>query len=169
MILDILEHTPSWVWMVFALLVASGLRQARAREVTRARVTILPLVFIALSLSGVLRLPASLPLVLGAWALGFATVLIFARNLVAVRGASWSPRTDRFQVPGSWLPLFLMVGLFLIKYGVAVALAMHPVLTTDAPFTVGCSLVFGLFGGVFWTRAQSLRTLTQAGAAAQSA
>lgn len=163
MILDILAHTPSWVWIIFAVLVGLGLKQTQAREITRARVTILPLIFIALSVSGVVRTVASQPLALGAWAMGFVAVMVFARDVVAVRGASWSVRSERFQVPGSWLPLTLIMGLFLIRYGVGVSLALHPALTGDARFTLGYSLVLGAFAGVFWARAQSLRRLSAAG------
>jgi hypothetical protein len=168
MILDKLAHTPSWVWIVFAVLVGLGLKQTRAREITPARVTILPLIFIALSVSGVVRTAASLPLALSAWATGFGAVMLFARNAVAVRGASWSVRSDRLQVPGSWLPLTLILGLFLIRYGVGVSLSLHPALAGDARVTLGCSLVFGAFAGVFWARSRSLRRLVQASPAAQA-
>ena len=76
MILDILEHTPVWVWIVFAALILLGLQQSRTRDVSIARATILPVVMIVLSLSGVV-FPAghsgasgTVPFALVAWAAG---------------------------------------------------------------------------------------------------
>ena len=54
MILDMLRHTPFWVWAVLAKLVVLGLWQTRARRIGRGRVTLLPLVMIGLSFGGVL-------------------------------------------------------------------------------------------------------------------
>ncbi len=54
MILGILEHTPVWVWGVFVAILLLGLQQTRTRDVSIARATILPVVMILLSLSGVL-------------------------------------------------------------------------------------------------------------------
>src|SRR5439155_15157054 len=53
MLLQIVQHTPVWVWGLLAGLVALGVSQARDREVSLARITILPLVMLALSFSGV--------------------------------------------------------------------------------------------------------------------
>jgi len=53
MILTILEHTPLWVWAVFAALILLGWQQTRTRDVSIARATILPVIMILLSLSGV--------------------------------------------------------------------------------------------------------------------
>ena len=54
MILDMLRHTPFWVWAVLMKLVVLGLWQSRARRIGRGRVTLLPLVMIGLSFGGVL-------------------------------------------------------------------------------------------------------------------
>ena len=51
MIRGILEHTPVWVWIVFAGIVLLGLQQVRTRDVSIARATILPVVMIYVILS----------------------------------------------------------------------------------------------------------------------
>ena len=80
MIIEILQHTPLWVWFLFALLVGLGLLQMRDREISRARALILPLIFIAWSLSGVLRAPGHPALCAAAWASGFAATFLAALN-----------------------------------------------------------------------------------------
>ena len=101
MILRILEHTPVWVWVLFCALGALGLSQTRTRDVGRARAILLPLLMMVLSLSAVLNSFTQVPLALVAWGAGLWLALSAAAEAMAVRGASWSPATRRFQVPGS--------------------------------------------------------------------
>jgi hypothetical protein len=164
MIIDILEHTPVWVWLVLAALVALGLIQTRGRTVSRARAYTLPFVFIALSLSGVVRGAGSFPIALAAWTAGAAAAWLLLRRAVAVRRASWLPAIASFHVPGSWLPLTLIVGLFLLKYAAAVAQALHPGLGIDTGFQGATNGIYGVFAGLFWARSWSLRALVRAAA-----
>jgi hypothetical protein len=85
--------------------------------------------------------------------------LTFARGLVAAHGAEWLPETRTVFVPGSWLPLALIVALFALKYGAGVSLALHPGLAIDTAFAGLCSLAYGFFSGLFLARGWSLRTL----------
>jgi hypothetical protein len=162
MFVQILQHTPLWVWGLLGALVVLGLAQTRARDVSLMRVTALPVVLTALSLSGVLSAFGHLPIALISWTAGIATALTVGRNIVPVRGASWSPSTSTLHLPGSWLPLTLILGLFAIKYFAGVAVALHPQLATDHMFAGICSLGYGVFSGLFLGRALSLRRLSQA-------
>ena len=166
MLIAIVRHTPLWVWGVFAALVAVGVLQTRQREVSLLRVTVLPLMLIALSLSGVFNAFGHFPIALGGWAAGVGAALTFGRHAVAVRGARWSPDTRMLHLPGSWLPLALIVALFAIKYVANVNLALHPALATDASFAGLCSLAYGGFSGLFLARTLSLRALATRPAAA---
>jgi hypothetical protein len=159
MFIGILQHTPVWVWVALTVLVALGLWQTRDREMTLLRITVLPLVLIALSLSGVLNAFGHFPIALGGWAAGVGAAQIFGRQFVAVRGARWSAETGLLHVPGSWLPLALIVGLFCVKYFAGASLALHPALAVDTNFAGLCSLAYGSFSGLFLARALSLRSL----------
>ena len=46
----VLQHTPSWVWAVFALLVLLGLKQSRPSQVGPTRATLLPVAMLLLAL-----------------------------------------------------------------------------------------------------------------------
>jgi hypothetical protein len=70
--------------------------------------------------------------------------------------------TRTFHVPGSWVPLVLMVGIFASKYVVGVALNLHPELMHEATFTLGFSALNGAFSGVFAARAIRLWRLALA-------
>jgi len=162
MLLQIVQHTPTWVWGLFVALVTLGLLQARAQEVSLARLTILPLVLLALSFSGVVSTFAHATIAILAWAVGVISAIALGRRFVTVRGASWSPETGKLRVPGSWLPLVLMVALFLIKYGVGVTLAMNHAMAADTIFGACCGLAYGSFSGLFAARALGLRKLASA-------
>lgn len=169
MITDIFSHTPAWVWILLAVLVKLGLSQAKPHDVSLARVTILPLVMLALSASGVLSAFGYFPVALGGWAAGVGAALIFARQAIAVRGASWSAETNTLHLPGNWVPLVLMLGIFSTKFFAGVSLAMHPSLATHALFAGLCSLVYGALSGLFLARGLSLRALATGGPRLRSA
>lgn len=159
MVIEILLHTPVWVWAVFAGLAALGFAQTRDRETSRARVTLLPLVFVGLSFAGVLRPGAAGGTALAAWGLGFAAVLLFARRALAVRGARWSSDTARLHVPGSWVPLGLILGLFVLRYCMGVLGSIRPEIAQTLALSLGSQCVYGLFAGCFWVRSASLRRI----------
>ena len=76
----------------------------------------------------------------------------------------------RFSLPGSWLPLALIMGLFLTKYFVGVVTALQPGLRGDPVFAFGFSVLYGAFSGVFVARAARLwRLASQQGSVAAPA
>ncbi len=165
MFIAILHHTPGWVWALLAALVVLGLSQTRDRQASVVRVVAFPLGMVGLSLYGLVGAFGPQPLALAAWVLGAGAALGFARGAVAIRGASWKAATRSVQLPGSWVPLALIVAVFVIKYGVGVNLALQPSLAGDPAFSGGCSLAYGFFSGLFLARALSLRAVLLAPAA----
>ena len=161
MLIQIVQHTPTWVWGLLTALVALGLSQTLPRQMTTRRATVLPVVLLALSLAGVTSTFPRQAMPLLAWATGVALAVAVGRSLVNSRGARWDPANERFHVPGSWLPLVLIMGLFLTKYGVGVALAMHPALAGDLGFDVMVGLAYGVFSGLFLARALTLWQLAR--------
>lgn len=165
MILSILEHTPVWVWALFCALLALGIAQTRTRQVSAARATILPILMIVLSLSTVLSAFSLVALACVTWVVGFFVSLVLAGEVMAVRGASWSSQERYFRVPGSFVPLTLILGLFVTKYMAGVVLAINPSLAANIRVVIVLSLVYGAFAGLFWARARSLRSLIRSGGA----
>jgi hypothetical protein len=169
MLLQIVEHTPVWVWGLLAALLAFGYSQARERDISLTRATVLPLVMLALSLFGVTSAFGGRSVALAAWAIGVAAAVVLARRLMPVRGARWSDATRTLHVPGSWVPMVLIVGLFAIKYTVGVTLAMQPAMAQHAVFASLCGLAYGVFSGTFLARGLSLRATANAAAPAPQA
>jgi hypothetical protein len=157
MVIEILRHTPVWVWLVLAAVAWLGFVQSRDRYVSRSRAGFLPWVFVLLSLCAVAFGPGELPVTLLLWGLGFAAAWVVGRRFVAVRGAAWSPERERVRIPGSWVPLLLMAALFSARYVFGVVAVLAPAMRADARFVALTSLSYGVFAGLFWARGRSLR------------
>lgn len=162
MLVQILKNTPLWVWGLLAVLIALGATQAVARRVTARRAAVLPAVLVVLSLAGVSTTFPAAGVPVAAWVAGLALALAAGASLVPVRGARWDAASGHFDVPGSLLPLALILSLFVIKYGVGVTLAMQPALARDMLFGACTGAAYGLFSGLFLARAASLRRLAGA-------
>jgi hypothetical protein len=152
-LMQILRGTPLWVYPLFFGLIVLGYLQSKPREVAPARLAILPLALAAFSLSRVVGTFGLEPLALAAWAGGTAAALLLNSAWKQPAGARWSAATGTFHVPGSWLPLALMMAVFFARYAVAVGLAMAPGLAHSTGFAIATSFVFGLLGGLFLARA----------------
>ena len=156
MLMQVILHTPKWVFAVFALLIWLGAKQMLTNSVGLNRVTLMPVVMGALSLYGVISVfgDAFGPLLGWAAAAAVMLALVLQRPLPAT--TRYDAAARRFHLAGSPVPLMLMMGIFLTKYLVAIALAMHPELKHQATFAVLLPVLYGAFTGVFAARAVRL-------------
>jgi hypothetical protein len=153
LLIQILTHTPMWVFGLFFGLVYVGLLQSRDRSVSRMRLAVLPLGMACLSLGGVWTSFGASVAGFSAWTLVLLAVVACSLGLGAPRGVAYDRATKRFSVPGSWLPLVLMMCIFFTKYAVAVARAFDPAAAGDVAVVGGLCALYGLFSGVFLARA----------------
>lgn len=153
MIVDILQHTPVWVFGIFVALVALGARRVRATRIGVRQLLILPLAMTGYSLFGLAHAfgVGLVPVV--AWGLAFAVVVAIAALLPTNPAVQYSSATRTIHIPGSWVPLTLMMTIFFLRYAVAVTLAIHPALHADAAFVAAIAALYGLSSGTFAARA----------------
>lgn len=156
MYLQILQNTPRWVFALFIALLWLGLRQTLSRQMGLKRLLLPAMALTAFSLYGVLSAWPAQALTLLCWMLaaGVTGWSVLRRALPA--GTHYDPDAQRFAVPGSWVPLAAMMGLFMIKYVVGVAMAVHADWVHEAGFPILCSAVYGGFSGLFLGRAGRL-------------
>ncbi|HEX7436967.1 MAG TPA: DUF6622 family protein [Caldimonas sp.] len=151
-ITEIIRHTPGYVWALLAALVVLGGLQLRDHRVPRARLALAPVGLGAFSLLGATMAFGAHGGVVGAWVLGMA--LVFAAN----RFLRW-PRDVRadgsggFALRGSPWPLVAMLGIFMLRYAVAVTLVFHREWATDTAFSLALALAYGALSGLFAARA----------------
>jgi hypothetical protein len=156
MLMQILLHTPPWVFALFAALVAFGLLQLRSRRVGFTGVAALPLAMVVWSLFGTIAAFGPRPTVLLAWVLGLALSagLVLSRPVPA--GAAYDAASRRFAVPGSAWPLVLMMAIFFAKFATGAAAAINPALAADPLFATAFAALYGTLSGAFVGRAARL-------------
>jgi len=157
---QIFGNTPLWVWGLLAGLIVLGLTQTRSRTASLPRIVILPLALGAFSLWGTLSDFGAAPAVVTAWLVASGLMLALILRSPVPAGTRYDAAARQFQLPGSWVPMALILGIFLTKYAVGVALAMRPELRAHADFTLAIALASGAFSGIFAGRTVRLLRLT---------
>lgn len=151
MIQQIVSHTPVYVWALLAFLLYRGYLASKDRESSLLKVALIPLVMLGLAVSGIHGNGVLGEGVWAVWALGAAASAsliwkLSTREIVVNRAAG------TLLQRGSWMPMLLMSAIFITKYTVAVASAMHPELAHSLPFAAGITLLYGVFNGLFLGR-----------------
>ena len=157
MLIEIIKHVPIWVFFLFALLVRLGFVLSRDREVAPARAVIVPMAMAALSVAGVVSAFPGMLLPIAAWGMG----MLFSLGLCVALGypSGVEMIAGRVRLPGSWVPLALMMGIFFTKFAVGMSLAQQPALAHVVTFAVPVSLIYGSISGAFLIRALSVLRL----------
>lgn len=156
MIAQILINTPLWVWGLLTALLALGFSQTRKRSAGLARIALLPLGLGAFSLYGTISAFGASPAVLGSWLAASTLLLLVVTQIPLPSGTRYDPARRQFDLAGSWVPMVLIMGIFLTKYAVGVSLALHPELKSHANFSLAIGTVYGVFSGIFAGRAVRL-------------
>lgn len=149
MLQQIFSHTPLYVWAILGFLVYRGVLASRAREITLRKLCILPLVMLALSLSGVYGSFGFDGMAPFAWVAGAVAGAALAWTLADTRKIVVIGERASVRRPGSWLPLTLMMSIFCMKYAVAVTLAVAPAYAHAAGFALCVCAFYGCFSGIF--------------------
>jgi uncharacterized membrane protein len=156
-LLPIVRNTPPWAWLLLSSLVTAGLAQARERTASLARISILPIVLVLFSLASAVAAFGRSPLLPEAlWLWAMAAAAMTALLAPGQSAAQFDTATRSYRLPGSWLPLVLMVGIFFVRYTVAVRLVLHPSLVLDTSFVLPVATLYGAVSGIFLGRAARL-------------
>ena len=156
MLNQIVTNTPRWVWLLLAALLWLGLSQALPRTASLKRITVMPLAMTGLSLFGTVTAFGAEPQVLLTWlsAASLSVALLIQRS--PSEATRYDPASRRFTLPGSWVPLLLILGLFATKYVVGAVSTMQPALARETGFSLSFAMLYGGFSGVFLARAAQL-------------
>jgi hypothetical protein len=159
MISQIVSNTPVWVWGLLVALLALGFSQARRRTIGWTRIVLPPLGLAGFSLWGTFSAFGGSPAVLGTWFAAAVMLMLMVTRLNAPQGSRYDAASRRFTLPGSWVPMALIMGIFLTRYAVGATLAMHPELRFDANFSLAVATLYGVFSGIFAGRTARLLRL----------
>jgi hypothetical protein len=149
---ELISHTPTWVFVVFFALLVLGFKQSKQREVKVNTVFILPIAMTLFSFFGVYSVFGISLLSLGLWGLALVLVLILALKLAYPKLVSYSKQDNKLTIPGSWVPLCLMMAIFFTKYVVGFAVARQLSIVDGMLFMLLISVLYGAFSGIFIAR-----------------
>lgn len=150
--MDILKSIPSWVVVTFFIYTAYGLAQFRARQVRAFRLVIQPSLIVLLTLASVLTGTLDHSLCLLTWLLGMVLAAIVGNSNKTSRGLRYSYQTKLIYIPGSWVPLLLMMLIYATLFMVNDISGEQHMQMNVALFSILVGLVYGLISGVFVAR-----------------
>lgn len=155
-IVEVLKHTPAYVWAILAALVVFGSLQMRDRVMGRMRVLLVPVALGGYSLWGAASTFGARWDVLAAWAIGIGAMVWAARWIPWPARVEFLPERNAFAVGGSVVPLLAMLAIFAVRYVVTVTLILHPQWRSLAAVGIVGGLGYGLLSGVFALRARNI-------------
>lgn len=125
-VVQAIQHTPIWVWPLLALLIFIGVLALRPRNLPLPRLLILPIVFLGLSIFSMVSSALPLPEALGIWLAGLLLGSLLGRLFVPRQGVAIDRAARRIAVPGSVVPLLLIVVIFIGRYAFGYAFGRYP-------------------------------------------
>jgi hypothetical protein len=156
LLVQILSNTPTWVFVLFFVLLVFGLMQTRTRTVQEVPAFLLPAGMIALSLLGIYSSFGLMIVPLASWAIALPIAALVWYALFRDKGVEYDANTAKFFVPGSWVPLGVIMVIFFAKYAHGVLQALNADFITAPIFIVSLAAIYGLLSGYFTARAFNL-------------
>lgn len=153
---QIVTHTPVWVFILFVVLLVFGFLQTRTRNVKFLLAYLLPIGMIILSFFGVISsfglelMPTCL------WSVSVFIASVLGYKLLPLEGIVYNTESQSYSIPGSWLSFGVVMAIFFTKYSVAVMKAKNIPLVNNSFFTIALCLAYGTFSGFFISRAMCL-------------
>jgi hypothetical protein len=152
-VVQVLKGTPIWVWGILLALLVLGVKQMQPRVVKRYSVLIAPIVFLIIGLMAA-----------GRGMVAFVVWAVALLSLAAFTFLVWKPMArarydaavDRLHLPGSPLPMVIMLAIFVLNYVVNVTMAINPALRSVMAWQVIPAILLGALSGVFLGRAATL-------------
>jgi hypothetical protein len=144
------------VFVLFVALLVVGFMQTRTRTVRKAPALLLPVGMIALSLAGIQSSFGIEPIPLASWFVALALSAFVGYALFRDKRVKYDAAAKKLLVPGSWVPLAVIMAIFFAKYAYAVMQALHSEVVSAPLFIVALSAVYGLLSGYFAARGLNL-------------
>ena len=161
MLLQILTHTPGYVWALLCGLIALGARQTRSRRVPPLQLLAMPALMLGLGAWSLAPGIAAMPAVALVWVAALALGAAGGVRTPQQPCTAWLATARRFVLPGSWIPMGFILFIFLLRYSSSVAFVMHPEWRRALAVQATLALVFGLISGLSIGRTVALFRLSR--------
>jgi len=146
---QIISGTPTWVYIIFVVLILLGIKASKTSVVPIQKLCILPILFTYMSVHTLLVSFAINTISVSTWIV--ATLIGVALGWMQV--ASYQLKVDKahwlVKVPGTWSVLIFILLIFVTKYYFGYELAADPQLKQHLAFELLMLLVSGGLTGLF--------------------
>lgn len=154
-----IQHIPPFVFLILAALLWLGL-SARKDRLVRWRVpVIVPMAMTILAVTSLLGQYGDTELLLPSL-LAWLSVCVLMVAWLAKRplpdSFQYNAEAAKFQMPGSYVPLALYMGIFAFKFMFGLMSGMRMPIVNELLFVLVISGVYGLFSGIFLSSAWRL-------------
>lgn len=145
----ILRGTPVWVWILLIYLLSRGIKAMQGGTAPLSKLAIIPVVFAVWGIMHLVREPAAGWKTALAWAIGAAFGILAGIAIAARTRFTVDPAQKTVTLPGSIVPMILIVVTFASKFYVGFKLATSSGLGIDSPIVVFDGLISGAVAGIF--------------------
>lgn len=146
---------PTWVPFLFVALAFIGYRLSLPRTVRPGKLLAIAVAMFGFSLFGLLGAFGLAPLALVLWLAGYAAAVVLgARHFSS---GDLKAQDGQVRMPGSWVPLALLLGIFAAKFVLGFAQGTHSPMLQHTAFIGALSVVLGGLSGGFGARALAVQ------------
>jgi hypothetical protein len=146
---QIVRGTPVWVWILLVFLLSRGVKALNGGTAPLGKLAIVPVVFAVWGIVHLATEPAAGWQAAGAWVFG-AAVGLLAGAFIARKSRFTVDRAQKtVTLPGSTVPLILILVTFASKFWLGVELATSAPALADSGYVVLDALVSGIVAGIF--------------------
>ncbi len=146
--LQIITKIPVFVWPLFSILLLSGLRARKAREVPIAVLFLVPSIFFGWSLFSFFGKYAMTPLAIIFWLLCLGLGFFIGFSHMQRLNLQFDKEKNKVEMPGSWIPLMLSMSIFISKFSIGMMRSIMPHLN-GSPLFLGLELFSTIILGIF--------------------
>jgi hypothetical protein len=146
---DILLGTPTWVWVLLAVLVSRGMMAMKGGTAPLSKLGIVPAVFAGWGFLHLMSDPATGWDTALMWMAGGALGLGLGAAIAKRSGLTVDRIRRTVTLPGSMVPLVLILLTFAMKFWIGFELATATHIGVDSTFVVLNGLVSGVVAGIF--------------------
>lgn len=149
MLIEIITRTPPYVWVLLAFLVLRGISVSKEGEVNIPKSLIVPGIFIVWGLYVIFTEFAHLYAAILVYALFVCVGTVFGYLLYRSQHRFFVRDGALFRAR-NYLPLYLILVNFLVKYALNIYLYMHPEAAGELAFNVLYTTISGTTVGLFF-------------------
>jgi len=147
-LVQIVGHTPLYVFLALAYGLFAGFRALRPRPTALFAMPIMPAVFLVLSVASLVSAASVLPTAALAWVAALGVGVALGASVLAAEVVAIDRSRGRMTVGGSAMVLVLFVAIFGLKYFNGVVHGTNPTLAGAPGFILAMTAISGLSTGI---------------------